>query len=155
VFGRESPANRSWAELAAVRIVFGSDEAAQQVHSLAPSRGIGITFGNRVSEAWLEPGADSDQALADLIRVFAIYGLAGCTSPRRVVLLDASGDCARFLRRRISALWPEVLKRRPEMHIASANFLAWQLALANGHDAELTRDHGAVLALGNLALPTV
>ncbi len=139
---------------AAVRIVFGSDEAASAIHSLPhPVESSGISFSDRRSEAWLELDCCSDDVLRDLIKVFAIYGQAGCTSPSRVILLNASRDEALKVRDRLAALWPVVL-RRPSMNIASDNVRAWQLARAAGWDSVLVGENRGVLSVGEYTLKT-
>ncbi len=155
IFDRNDPRNRKWAQQADVRIVFGSDEATVEVHAHAPANGVSISFSDRQSVAWIEPGADTDEVLENLIRVFAIYGAAGCTSPRKVVLLNSTPAEAQTLRNRLLALWPRVIRERPPMHLASANYLTWQLALARGWDAILAPANHAVIATGGVGSPAV
>jgi hypothetical protein len=108
---------------------------------------------NRRSEAWIEKSALTDTVLQDLLKVSAIYGQAGCTSPRRVVLLDGSQNEVIDLRERLIKLWSQVIKRRPEIHVASANVMARQWAAALGWDAALAPDNAAVFAAGSAELP--
>ncbi len=147
-FGREDERNQTFAAAAAVRIVFGSDAAASAVHALPhPVASVGITFADHRSEAWVELAALDDAHLRTLIRVFAIYGQAGCTSPRRVVIIDGTiADCI-ALRARMIELWRE----EAPMHVASQNILSYQLAAAAGWDAQLAPRHAAVLGVGTLA----
>lgn len=154
IFERDDPQHREMAGEAQVRIVFGSDEAAAAIHNLPhPLESVGFAFVDRRSEAWIEQDAATDNALADLLKVFAVYGQAGCTSPRRVVLLGGAAQSAVALRDRLADLWPRLVKRQPAMHVASANVMARQWAAATGWDAILTPGHGAVLAAGGLGLP--
>jgi len=154
VFDREDPRHREMAAKAQMRIVFGSDAAAEAIHDLPhPVGSVGFSFIDRRSEAWIEKGATTDALLRDLIKVFAIYGQAGCTSPRRVVLLVNCPSEAVDLRDRLANLWPHVVQRQPAMHIASENIMAWQWAAALGWDARLTQQHGAVLAAGRIEFP--
>jgi hypothetical protein len=142
------------AESSAVRIVFGSNGAASAIHALPhPVDSVGISFTDRRSEAWLELGRCDDKTLRDLITVFAVYGQAGCTSPSRVALLHATRAEAREIRNRVVSLWPAVIRRRPEMNIASDNVRACQLARAAGWDSMLVVDHRAVVSVGDYALP--
>jgi hypothetical protein len=153
-FAADDPRNREMAESSAVRIVFGSDIAASAIHSLPhPVDSVGISFTDRRSEAWLELDRCNDETLRQLIKVFAIYGQAGCTSPSRVVLLNASRADALGIRDRLVALWPAVIRHRPEMNVASDNLRAWQLARATGWDPVLLADNRAVVSVGDFSLP--
>lgn len=153
-FDRHDPRNLEMAAQASVRIVFGSDDAAAAVESWPhPIDSIGFSFADRRSEVWLQPDALSDATLVQLLRVFAVYGQAGCTSPARVVLLDASDGEARELRDRLVALWPAAVMRRPAMHAASSNLMGAQWAATLGWDAVLAPDNAAVLAAGSMDLP--
>jgi hypothetical protein len=153
-FDRDDPLNAAMAAASAVRIVFGTDAAAQAVNALPhPIDSVGISFADHSSEAWVEADAIDEQQLATLLRVFAIYGTAGCTSPRRLVLIDGSDDDCRRLRDRLLALWPSALKRDVPMNVASQNVLRRQLAAAAGWDAKSCARNAAVLAVGSLALP--
>jgi hypothetical protein len=154
VFGRDDPRNREMSESARVRIVFGTDEAVRAVDAL-PHRAdsVMVGFGNHQSQAWIEPACASDDLLATLAKVFAIYGPAGCTSPRSVVLLGGNADEARQLRDRLAALWPKVLPRDMPANVSSQNIMGRQWAAALGWDALLTQRHAAVLAVGQPGLP--
>jgi hypothetical protein len=154
VFERDDPRARSMAATSRVQIVFGSDDAASAIMALPrPVESVWLPFTDRRSEAWLEPAAATDDVLATLARVVAIYGQAGCTSPRRVVLLDATRADALALRDRLLVLWPRVLTGRPAMHVASGNVMASQWAAALGWDAVRTAANAAVLAVGELETP--
>jgi hypothetical protein len=149
-FDRHDPRNQEMASEAKVRIVFGSDEAAAAVEALPhPIDSVSFAFSDRRSEAWIEPAGVEDRALlGQLIKVFAIYGQAGCTSPRRVVIIGGARALAKRLRDQLVALWPEVIQRRPAMHLASANLLGYQLARAEGRfEPALTADRSALLAI--------
>ena len=61
-------------------------------------------FSDRRSEAWIELSAVNDTVVETLIKVFAIYGQAGCTSPSRVSAVgwhgrEKPGSCE-------TACWP-------------------------------------------------
>ena len=151
VFERDDPKNRAMASEAMMRIVFGSDAAAEAVHALPhPLGSIAFSFVDRRSEAWLEKGGFAPAALADLLKVFAIYGQAGCTSPRRVVLLGGQSEDAVELRDQLVELWPQVIKRPPAPHLVSANLMASQWAKAEEWNARLTQNYGAVLLAGSM-----
>lgn len=148
-FARDDPRQRELTRSASVRIVFGTDAAAEAIHGLPhPLDSIGISFVDRASEAWLEPAAVSDEVLTTLIKVFAIYGQAGCTSPKRVILLRGSEGEARALRDRLLDLWPKVVGAETAMHTASGNLMAEQWSRALGWDPKRTPGNTAVLASG-------
>ncbi|MDT8066595.1 MAG: acyl-CoA reductase [Terriglobia bacterium] len=154
VFSSEDARNGEMAEQSAVRIVFGSDQAAAAIHALPhPVDSVAISFTDRGSEAWLEVDRCDDNTLRDLIKVFAIYGQAGCTSPARAILLNAARADALEIRDRLMALWPTVIRRRPEMNVASDNIRAWQLARAAGWNSKLIAEHRTVLSVGDYELP--
>jgi hypothetical protein len=155
-FARDDPRIREMAASAAVRVVFGSDEAVAAIDALPhPAESIAFAFSDRRSEAWIEPSRVDDPTLENLAKVFAIYGQAGCTSPRRVVLIDGTLDDARHARDRMLALWRKAIPRDPPMHQASANIMTRQHAAILGWSAELTERHGAVLAIGDASLPAI
>ncbi len=154
VFSSDDARNRKMTEDSAVRIVFGSNEAASAIHALPhPPDSIGISFTDRRSEAWLELDRCNDETLRALIKVFAVYGQAGCTSPSRVVLFNASRIEALEVRDRLVALWPGVVRHRPEMNIASDNIRACQLASSAGWNAVLVAENRAVVSVGDYELP--
>jgi hypothetical protein len=155
VFSSDDPRNREIAATSAVRIVFGSDQAAAAIHAFShPLDSTGISFSDRRSEAWLEPDRCDDNTLRDLIKVFAIYGQAGCTSPSRVILLNSDRTAALALRDRLLALWPTVIRRRTAMNIASDNVRSWQLARVAGWDSVLASENRAVISVGDYTLKT-
>ncbi len=143
---RDDPRLAAWLADADVRVAFGTDAAmaaiAQAPHR-ASSRFLG--FGDMTSEAWLAPDA-SDDVIDTLIKVFAIYGAQGCTSPRRAVVLDGTPSDLRTLRSRLCARWPSVIRTPVPMHLASQNLLHAQLARHAGFDVALAPGHAAVLA---------
>jgi hypothetical protein len=137
-----------------VRIVFGTDAAAEAIHRLPhPLDSLGFSFVDRESEAWLEAGALNEENMTTLIKVFAIYGQAGCTSPRRVILLNGSESEAHELRDRLLDLWPRVVGLEAGMHTASENLMAEQWSKALGWSPKLAPRNAAVLASGSRELP--
>jgi len=153
-FDRHDARNREMAEHAALRLVFGADEAAAAIEALPHSiDSIGFAFVDRQSEVWMEYDAADDDVLVQLIKVFAVYGQAGCTSPQRVILLEGRLSEAKQLHQRLLRLWPKVINHDFPMHVASSNILAFQLANALGWQAALVPRHGAVLAVGKLDSP--
>ncbi|MBK8481472.1 MAG: hypothetical protein IPL40_09900 [Proteobacteria bacterium] len=154
--GRDDPRQAGMAAAAQVRIVFGTHAAAEAIEALPhPIESCGFAFVERHSEAWIEAGAVDRATVDTLIKVFAIYGQAGCTSPRRVLLLGGDEAQARSLRDQLSLRWRRAVPRDAPLHLASANTMARQLAAAHGWDAVLVERHAAVLALGDLALPLI
>jgi hypothetical protein len=148
-FDREDPRNREMAADAAVRIVFGSDESAAAVDALPhPPDSIRFAFSDRQSEAWIDPARADQETLSTLIKVFAIYGQAGCTSPRRVVVLDGTPDDARAICQGLVELWPRIIIRDVAMHVASQNVMTRQWAAAKGWHAVLAPRNAAVIAAG-------
>ncbi|MBK6849611.1 MAG: hypothetical protein IPG96_19460 [Proteobacteria bacterium] len=155
-FDHDDPRQAVLAAGARVRIVFGTSAAADAVHGLAhPTESSGFSFVERHSEAWIEVGAGNATTVDTLIKVFAIYGQAGCTSPRRVVLLDGEVEQAHALRARLAERWRQVVRRDLPVHLASANVMARQLAAARGWDAVLVERHAAVLAVGGAELAPI
>jgi hypothetical protein len=156
VFDRQDARNAAMAAEARVRIVFGGDETAQHIHALPhPVDSVGFSFSDRRSEVWLEASAINDEALVSLIKVFMIYGQAGCTSPGRVVLLDQPRAAAVALRDRLLERWPQAHVRAVAPHLASENIMARQWAAAFGWDARLAGHNHAVLAVGDYELRPV
>lgn len=155
-FGRDDPRNLQMAAIAQVRIVFGGNAAAREIHALShPLESVALSFVDRRSEAWIEPAAVTDDLLRQLIAVFAIYGQAGCTSPSRVVLLNATTEQARALRDRIIELWPSVMRRDVPMHVASETVKLLQLGRATGWDAKAVDRNKALVAVGGADLPRI
>jgi hypothetical protein len=153
VFEREDPRNTQMAAEVEVRIVFGTNATAQSIHALPhPTESIGFSFVDRWSEAWMQNDAVTDQVLSDLLKVFAVYGRAGCTSPRRVVLIDGSIEQTIALRDRLRNLWHGIIKRQPAMHVSSSNIMAHQWATALGWDAVTVEQNAAVIAAGEPSL---
>ena len=136
---------------AAVRVVFGSDAAARAIHALPhPLHSVGFSFSDKRSEAWARFELLDDAALRTLAAVFAIYGQAGCTSPRRLLLLDGTREQALEIRARLAALWPLAPVHAA---LASENAMAQQWGAALGWDALRLAQGRAVLAVGEPALP--
>jgi|GEM_PF-898650 len=153
-FDHSDPRHARMAAEAAVRIVFGSVVAATAIEALPhPPDSTGVAFIDRQSEAWIEPKALTIQLLDTLVKVFSIYGQAGCTSPRRVVLLDASTTELSAFRERLALRWGETSPGEPEAYVASNNVMARQLAAALGWDAMCTPANRSVLAVGDTSLP--
>jgi hypothetical protein len=153
-FDRLDLRNGKMAAEAKVRVVFGSDEAVNAIHSLPhPPDSVAVSFGNHRSEAWVEKEALTDERAMNLIRVFAIYGQAGCTSPRRVVVLGGSSEDARAVRELLVQLWPKAVRADVPMHVAAANIMELQLALAQGWQAAAVPRHGGVVSTGRIGLP--
>ena len=148
-FDRSDPRNPEFSLDAACRIVFGSDDAAEAVAGLPHRLDISIyVFSDRRSEAWIENSAIDDALVETLIKVFAIYGQLGCTSPNRVVVLDGTAENARQLRDRMLVAWPRIVRGQPPIHMASQNVMARQWAAALGWDTGLAGQNAAVIAAG-------
>ena len=153
-FDRQDPRNGEMAAAAQVRIAFGTDAAVSAIHSLPhPANSIAVSFGNHRSKVWVQKEALTDDRLTALIRVFSIYGQAGCTSPRRVVVLDGSRADAREVQERLVCAWPKVVRADSPMHVAAANVMERQLALAQGWQAIAVERNRAVVVAGEPGLP--
>lgn len=151
-FDRNDPRNAEMAAGSSVRIAFGSNQAVTAVHALPhPVESMGISFGNKRSEAWVCSESLDDARVDILLKVFAIYGQAGCTSPRRIVLLEGSKHQALELRERMLQRWPLAIKRKPAMHEASSNFMNFQANSASGWDCKRVAWNSAVIGVGGLA----
>lgn len=148
-FDRTDPRNASMAASAKLRLVFGGDEAARAIeHYPHPVDSLQFSFADRRSVAWLSPDHIDDAVLDTLIKVFAIYGQAGCTSPSHLWLMDGSRSEADALRDRLCERWPQILRLAPEPHLASANTLAFQRARVQGWSPALAGQREAVIATG-------
>ena len=153
-FAREDQRNQEIAKSASVRIAFSSDEAASAIEAMPhPTGSLGIYFTDKRSEAWVESEALNDQSVDALIKVFSVFGQAGCTSPRRVVLIGGDAVKSADLKQRILERWPKTDRLVPP-HTASENIMARQWAAALGWDAELAANNSAVIAVGDKNLPT-
>jgi hypothetical protein len=154
VFSRDDPQNAEWAGISRTRLVFGSDAAVAAIQALPhPTDSSGFSFGHRESEAWLERGACDDTTLESLLRVFDVYGQAACTSPARVVLLEATPAEAFEIRERLLSIWKRTFPRDPEMAVASTSILDHQWAASLGWSSRLAEKHGAAFAVGSASLP--
>ena len=153
-FPRTDARNAEMAAACRVRIVFGGDEAAEAIDRLPhPAASVGYYFVDKRSEAWLDASALTDETLSTLIKVFTIYGRAGCTSPRRAVIFGADAKALSAIRARLLALWPKAWPRKLPMHIASENIMARQWAAALGWDAVTAPQHAATVGIGAPGLP--
>ena len=108
-----------------------------------------LGFGNMYSEAWIDRQHLNDATAEQLIRVFAIYGQAGCTSPRRVVILNASHENAMRWSDRLVELWPQIAPAVAAPHTASQNLLFHQLATHAGAHARLTPGNRSIVAVAD------
>jgi hypothetical protein len=154
IFDREDPRNQEMAAGSRVRIAFSSDETAAAIDAMThPAGSIGIYFTDKCSEAWVECGALDDLMVDTLIKVFAVFGQAGCTSPRRVVIVGGNSANASDLKRRILERWPKSVSLRVQQHTASENIMARQWAAALRWDADLAENNAAVIAAGDRELP--
>ncbi|WP_171097570.1 acyl-CoA reductase [Ruegeria sp. HKCCD7255] len=148
-FDRHDPRNADWSSAADARIFFGSDAAALSVESLPHKPGTPFfAFADHSSLVWADPAALDDAALTTLLRVFRIYGKAGCTSPQSLVLIDAEPKDAIATANRLKELSDAQTGTNPPVHIASDSFMADQVARANGWHAVRTANGDAVFVAG-------
>lgn len=152
-FDHDDERNNAMAMAAKVRIFFGGDIGAAAVDQLPhPIDSIGIYFTDRRSEAWIDPEVLTEQTIIELIKVFAIYGQAGCTSPHRTILLNADKARASHLARHILDIWPSILNTPPATHVASSNIMTCQWAASLGWEAECVTNNAAVVVVGPMDL---
>ncbi len=148
-FDRESELNRKWSEWADVRIVFGSDMGCKSISDLPCSEETRTyLFSNKVSQIWCTNDDMDSSQIETLIKVFSIYGTAGCTSPRIVKIIDGSIEDCENLARRISISWDSVISGEIEMHSASQNLLSHQIAKSKGWESWILGKNSAVIAVG-------
>jgi hypothetical protein len=153
-FDRNDPRNAALAAGAQVRIVFGADDALTAIDRLPhPATSTQIGFGDRRSVAWIDAAAIDDALLDTLIRVFTIYGQAGCTSPSRVLLAGADASTAARVRDRLIERWGSVAPREVPMHHATQNIMVRQWAAATGWDAVAAPRNAAVIATAPAGTP--
>jgi hypothetical protein len=135
-FDRTDPRNTEMAAWADVRILFGSDAAAAAVEALPhPFASSGFYFGDKVSEVWIEPDAITPALATDLAKVFGVYGQAGCTSPKRVAIIDGRVEDAERLARTLAEVWPAAQPEQTPRHVASESIMAEHWARAQGKQA--------------------
>jgi len=147
VFDRLDARNAAMSAWADARILFGGDEAAVSVAGLPHAAGTPfLSFGHKVSEAWCSVAAAHDPAAAQaLAKAFSIYGQAGCTSPKRVVIVGGSRDDADALASGMAVHW-RVTEPPAQAH-ASEVVMGEQWARAQGLEARRLAHNGALLVL--------
>lgn len=149
-FEHSDDRNLNMASSAHVRIFFGSTVAGEEIdrldHSLNSS---GFYFIDRQSEAWIDYNTVDDELIETLIKVYAVYGQAGCTSPKRVVLIDGNFELASFFRDRLLKRWNQTDSAIPLQHVASENIMARQLFSANGWNVKNVYCNKAVIPVGH------
>ena len=149
-FDRMNPLNQDFSKWADVRIVYGGDSAAASIDKMThPINSMGVYFSNKKSEVWVEKDSITDSFCIDLIKVFSIYGQAGCTSPQKVCIVNGDSKDVLELKRKIFALWPDNVNALPAQHLASENILASQLAKIKGFEAQLLPQNSGVIYSGN------
>jgi hypothetical protein len=154
-FGRDHPDNLAMAQWADVRIFFGGDRAAQEVQALPHKPGsLFVEFGDKVSEAWFSPSQARDaEAVRALASVFAIFGQAGCTSPKRLLIVDGREEDARAFSECFASAWQALAPDPVAQAQASEVVLGEQHARASGLQALRLRGNAALLVLSRAAPP--
>jgi len=153
LFDRTDSRNTEMSQIANVRIFFGSDAGASYIDQLPHKLDCSsIYFTDRCSEAWIDKESITEETVSDLIKVFNVYGRAGCTSPRRVVVISGDKKDALHLWDAILDMWKTVIFSKPLQHVASSNVLAKQLSTALGWKAEITPNNSSVIAVGEFGL---
>ena len=147
-FSRSDSRGAEWSNWADVKLVFGSDAGCAAVDALPTTEHAQtFLFSDKTSRMWCTAQHMDDTAIDTLIRVFSIYGTAGCTSPRVVTILDGTEQDARTLGNRLADRWPEIVKQDIEMHHASQNVLSAQIGGAKGSDVLTIERNAAVIAI--------
>jgi hypothetical protein len=147
-FDRNDARNSEMTASSDVRILFGSDSAASGIEALPhPFNSRAFYFGDKVSEAWIDKSSINKSFAVDLIKVFGIYGQAGCTSPKRVFIVDGDRSDAEALINEVQRNWTSIRLEEAQRHVASENVMATQWALAQGKFAKLMPKNSAVLIL--------
>lgn len=155
-FDRHDSRNADMAAWADVRILFGSDAAASGVESLPhPYASRAFYFGEKVSEAWVEASRIDRPLASELARVFSVYGQAGCTSPKRVVIIDGTEADADTLALELLNVWPTTEPEIPPRHVASEAIMADHWARAIGKRAVRLPSNAGALILEPAASITV
>jgi hypothetical protein len=146
---RGDPKLTELSEWANIKMAFGSDAGCQSIAEL-PSKDdvLNFSFADKQSRIWCFKDDLNDDALQMIIKVFAIYGRAGCTSPQCITLLDGNEEDCHQLAQQLAQHWPQTMKKDVEMHFASDNVLSFQLAGANQWNATLVERNKAVLSVG-------
>ncbi len=148
---RDADAIQQASSTSAARVFFGSDAGAKSVDSLPhPPDAPLFAFVDRRSEAWLQRDAIDEVVVDTLIKVLAVYGQAGCTSPSRVVLIDGDEQGAKELAHTVVERWPKVMPDKPQAHVASQCVMLRQWAAATGWSAFCAADNAAVVAVAPL-----
>jgi hypothetical protein len=138
-----------------VRIMFGSDDTASAIEAL-PHRidAQSFYFRDRTSQAWMDINGFGDSDIDTLIKVFAIFGQLGCTSPQRVVLVGGNASQATELRDRMIDAWPTIEHDVPA-YVASNVIATTQVARALGWDAQCSPRNCSTVASGEVTLPGI
>lgn len=148
-FEHSDDRNLKMASSAHVRIFFGSTEAGKEIdrldHTLYSE---GFYFIDRQSEAWIDFNTVDDELIDTLIKVFTVYGQAGCTSPQRVVLIDGNFELASVFREHLLARWNQIDNAIPPQYVASENIMAGQLFIAHGWNVKYVYCNKAVIPVG-------
>lgn len=146
-FGREDPRSAAMAAEADIRVAFGSDAAVAAIEAMPhPATSLGLGFGDHVSEAWIGAGAAIPAAARALAPVFAAYGRAGCTSPRRVVMLDADGPRIEAFAAALAAAIDGMAHEPPDAHASLQSLLARQVGAGEGWKP-YAADRGAAVVM--------
>lgn len=154
-FDRQDPRNLEMASQADVRLVFGSNEAGVAIDQMPhPVGSQTFAFIDKSSQAWMDLDAINDDTLAQLIKVFSIYGQAGCTSPKKLVIIGAKRQDADDVCQRMASLWSQMNLTKVQMHQASDNIMQAQFAAGLGWKSYLAKNNAGLLVSGDLNLLT-
>ena len=147
-FDRTDPRNTLMAKWADRRILFGGNAAAESIENLPhPIGSKGIYFTDKVSEVWIDSSSINSDNIITLGKVFAIYGQAGCTSPKRVVLVDGSKSDCQKLATLMQENWKSIRINQPEMFYASEVIMAEQVNHFNGVDCYILGQNEGIVTI--------
>lgn len=156
VFDRDDARNHQMSRCADVRIIFGSDTAVSALSQLQ-HKPTALTFGftDHQSESWIASDSYHDSDIEMIVKIFSVYGQAGCTSPRRIVLIDGKLDEVAQLSDRILACWNYLNEPRPAADQASSSIFASQMGAVQGWKIRIASNNRGCLLIGEPDMPLV
>lgn len=135
-----------------VRLFYGSDAAAEAVKKLpVKSTALDFMFVDKVSEAWLNWNC-SDAELESLADVFFLYGREGCTSPLRVIVIDADAERSKQFCQRLVNICNQKFHQPVQTHLASSHLFSTQSGQIEGWSIYPGKENNFVVGLGTYQL---
>lgn len=147
-FDRTDPRNAEMAGWAERRILFGGNSAAEAIESLPhPLGSKAFYFTDKVSEAWVEPSCITKENVVKLGKVFSIYGQAGCTSPKRVLIPGGTKEDAMKIVNLFKSHWREIQINPAELFTASELIMSSQINNFSGIDQGIIGSNEALISI--------